>query len=381
MTLADLDPPERKAKEAANEELRKLAEQGKRKQRKVLVLAPPVDNAVEDVVIDPAADPANPVVPKVIMVDFDMEDAADATEFQSKLSNLKLDFDQSDVEFWFEQLEMHLFSAGVKSQWTKRLLLHKQLPVNIVQEVKDLLRKNKATAGATPYKDLKTRILDTFGNKPEDSYAKAEAMLMTGKPSQLLNQIINTICVQHPNLENCCAAGVIYGMWKGKLPQEVRQSIAGKSIVGTDNMRATLQTADASYDNLKRPAAGAAVAAYVQQPLQLLHPPPPLPNSTYQPGLPVPAYYNPALDTSADTPALQVAAAARGQPYRGGRSRGRGAPSRGRGQTGQQRAPGDRGNPHPDGPPPSACNTHYKYGRGAFKCRKPDSCPWASYAQ
>ena len=58
------------------------------------------------------------------------------------------------MEFWFQQLEMHMQTAGIKAQWTKRLLLHKQLPKDVVAEVKDLLRKAQSEAGATPYKEL-----------------------------------------------------------------------------------------------------------------------------------------------------------------------------------------------------------------------------------
>merc|ERR1711951_41293 len=99
------------------------------------------------------------------MVDFDMEDGADADTAQAKMSGLKLDFDRNDVEFWFNQLEMHLQTAEVKAQWTKRLLLHKLLPQDVVEEVKDLLRKNKTSAGAEAYKELKDRIMTTFGQK------------------------------------------------------------------------------------------------------------------------------------------------------------------------------------------------------------------------
>ena len=73
---------------------------------------------------------------------------------QQKTVSLKVDFDRQDVKFWFQQLGMHMLStAGVKDQWTKRLLLHKQLPVDIVAKVKDLLRKDNSEAGATPYRD------------------------------------------------------------------------------------------------------------------------------------------------------------------------------------------------------------------------------------
>ena len=76
------------------------------------------------------------------------------------------------------------------------------------------------------------------------------------------------------------------------------------------------------------------------------------------------------FDTSADAPALQVAVAAvKAYQRRGGQSKG--APAKARG--GQA----DRGDPHPDGPPPDACMQHYVYGKGAWICRKKSTCPWA----
>ena len=77
------------------------------------------------------------------MATFDVENGVDEATAHSQTANLKLDFDRADVEFWFQQLEMHLSTAGVKAQWTKRLHLHKLLPQDIVAEVKDLLRKGK----------------------------------------------------------------------------------------------------------------------------------------------------------------------------------------------------------------------------------------------
>ena len=288
--------------------------------------------------------------------EFDMEDKADGPKAQSDTSNLKLDFDRSDVEFWFQQLEMHLSTAAVNAQWTKRLLLHKLLPSDVVAEVKDLLRKGKAAAGTTPYKDLKDRIMETFGKKEEDAFAEAESLMLVGKPSQLLNKLINVICKNHPDLEGCCAAGQISGMWRRRLPPDVKSRIAGCSIVGKVAMKATMQTADAVFATLqsRTPTVAAVTPA----------------SGNYGA-----AAYNPALDASADAPALQIAAYgnSRGQPQR--RGGGRGRPPQSNRPQGQ-----GRGNPHPDGPPPTACNLHWKYGRGAFKCRKEETCPWAHYA-
>ena len=276
--------------------------------------------------------------------EFDVENGADEADAQKLTATLKLDFDRSDVDFWFTQLEMHLHTAGVRAQWTKRLLLHKQLPADVVAEVKDLLRKSKAAAGATAYKDVKDRVMGAFGSKPEDDYAEAEALVLTGKPSQLLHKLINIVCKKHPFLENCCAAGQISGMWRNKLPTEVKRSIAGKSIIGEANMKDTCNTADSVHATLRSTAVSAAAA------------------------------YNPALglDTSADAPALQQVAATAGGKKFNSRQKAK------TGSGGQNTNKPSRGEPHSDNPPQACCNAHWKYGRQAFKCRKPDSCPWAN---
>ena len=130
---------------------------------------------------------------------------------------------------------------------------------------------------------------------------------------------------------------MISGMWRDKLPTEVKQRVAGQSLVGKDAMKNTLKTADAVHTTNGRAAVAAASL----------------------------------LDTSADAPALQqVAAVNRRNPGRKNNATSRQGNSNAGGKS-------DRGNPHPDGPPPNSCNLHYKYGRNAYKCRKPDTCPWA----
>ena len=274
------------------------------------------------------------------MVNFDENDAADDDKAQQKTSNLQVEFDKSDVRFWFSQLEMHMSTAGVNRQWTKRLLLHKQLPKEVIAELKDLLRKSQSEAGATPYKDLKQRILDTFDTKPEDAYEEARDYLLHGKPSQLAKKLINKLCETHPNLEGCCSAGIITGMWREKLPTQVRQAVAGMSLVGTAAQKLTLDKADSVWSTLQ--TRGSAVSAVID------------------------------LDTSADAPALQQVAAVAG--------RGRYQQQRRPGQGQKQQASGAKraDKPHTEGTPQSACNTHWKYGREAFTCRRPDKCPWAN---
>ena len=65
-------------------------------------------------------DPPHPVV----MPNYDVADTDEAAGVVSSLNKMKLEFDPTDITFWFAQLEMHLTTAGVGAQWTKRLLLH-----------------------------------------------------------------------------------------------------------------------------------------------------------------------------------------------------------------------------------------------------------------
>ena len=95
---------------------------------------------------------------------YDMKDEVDEKDAHSKVSNLKLDFDRTDIKFWFQQLEMHLSTAGVKAQWTKRLLLHKQLPADIIGEVKDLER-TKMRLGPPRIRTSKTGSLRPLAPK------------------------------------------------------------------------------------------------------------------------------------------------------------------------------------------------------------------------
>ena len=296
-------------------------------------------NAV--VTADNAQEGANNVV---VVMTFETEDAADETGAWGQVNNLKLEFDRSDVEFWFNQFQMHLATAGIKKQWSKRLLLHKMLPQDVVEEVKDLLRKDQASAGASCYKDLKERILKLYGKKPEDRYQLAKALTMTGKPSQLAKALINTVCPAHPYLNGCCAEGQISGMWRDQLPDQVRIRVANHRLGGGQEiMENTLDLADSTFASL---------------------------NSHRQ----VSAVARADLDTSADAPALQsgqVAALRREQQKKKKSSSSGSASASSKSQ---------RGEPHPDGPPPtpamSITNTENQH-----TCRKKDTCPWAHFAQ
>ena len=322
------------------------------------------------------------------VIDFDKFDGTDQKDAQSKVSGLKIPWDPEDIKFWFSQLENHLENAGVHSQWTKRMVLQKQLDPSVQADCKDLLQKKKSEAGATPYFDLKSQLFDIYGPQPEDGFYQAEALRLTAKPSQLAKRIISSLCPAHTTLPpGCCMEGVVSALWRRQLPKDVRAAVAGMRLSATE-LNNTLRIADAVF-SATRSATPQVVAAVTTQPA---------PEPASQPGPPPQP-----LDTSADEPALQVAAYAyrpRGQPhrgaYRGGRQTFRGS-YRGQPQPQPQpqrfRPPAPRpqyqphpyqqpaiqptrGPRHPDNPPMSACNIHWKYGRSATSCRQPTTCPW-----
>ena len=333
------------------------------------------------------------------MPNFEKDDGTDASDAQSKTSTLKLPWNE-DLIFWFSQFENLLETAGVKAQWTKRSLLHKQLDSKLQDDCRDLLVKKQNEAGDTPYLDLKTRILDLHGPRLEEAYDKACGFVMTGKPSQLAKKLIFTLCPDHCDMKKCCIEGVVTSMWRKQLPPHVKQAVAGLKL-GDGQLETTLRLADAVHSAMAPPVAAAAA-------LTIATPPPPQQQIVY-----VQQPYPPDLDTSADAPALDVAA------FRGrGRPTGRGAGYRGNqhnfgyrnyrgGQqrpqnyfrgTGQQRSftrpanqpaaqpttplvhnsqpPPNTGPRHPDNPPTNCCHMHWKYGRSAQFCRASLTCPW-----
>ena len=288
-----------------------------------------------------------------IVVDYDRDDKPDPTDIHGKTSGIKVEFNRQNVRFFFSQLEMHLESVGVASQWMKRLILQRNLPPDVIEDLEDLLVRGKVAAGNTAYFDVKTRILEIWGPRPEDVYKVAKSLVMTGKPSQLAKKLINTICPKHPTLVDCCSEPMISGMWRDKLPDVVRTAVANHSLAG-GSLETTLRFADGIYaSSLKptgaiaavKPAAGGAPAGIDEEELAAFR--------KFQ----------------------------KGQKKKQQKQTTKGAGS----QQGGQSKPsvpqprGNKGDPHPDGPPPSACYAHWQWGKSAEFCRLPHSCPWVAF--
>ena len=73
-------------------------------------------------------------------------------------------FDENDLKFYFQQVELKMRKAGVKSSFTKLLVLSSILPEKVIDEVKSILRKeeDEYTEAQRPYKILKDQIIKIF---------------------------------------------------------------------------------------------------------------------------------------------------------------------------------------------------------------------------
>ena len=220
------------------------------------------------------------------------------------------------------------------------------------------------------YKQLKSEILRIFGPKPEDSVERALNRVLTGKPSSLARSLVNDLCKQTTKLECPCCPAIVTTLWKRQLGSNVRAGIASRKLTRASFNEIT-QEADDIHGEGRPTAAVASVRAEVQGAAAAVGPTPSLLDTT-QPGLQYPV---------AEVNAVRYGQGRGGQGQRGGRGRGgrggRGAQNGGNanGQSGQQRGKGSK---HPDLPPGewTGCSNHFKFGRSAYFCAEPATCPW-----
>ena len=295
----------------------------------------------------------------VIMADFDAENGNDPNDVYTKAAHIKLEYNPNNVEFWFNQIEAKMRFAGVASQWTKLQVLITLIPSNVSEEIKHLLRvSSQANATATCYKDAKDEILALFGRQDDETYDKANQLMLTSTPSALMKKIVDIVCPTHPKLQSCCSASLVTGIWKSKLPQSVKAAIAGQSVKN-NNFDNLLKLADAVY------------------------------KATKQKTTPTVAATTP---TGTGAEPAEAAALQRGQGRGQSNQRGRGGGNqqnrgggRGAGNTGGNGSQGGAGRGrserHPDNPPKECCSQHFRFGKTAWYCKKPFTCPWRTFVQ
>ena len=317
------------------------------------------------------------------MVNYDSETAEDVGEaLQAACRSLKgYEFEQSDLDFYFNQVELQMRTNGVKKNYTKFLVLSSILPAKVRDQVKPLLRKQESdytNAGQMPYKVLKDKILAIFRPPQESEFERAMSRVLSGRPSDLARELVNDLCDHE--LVGCCCSKFIVGLWKKQLPLSVRQSIASMTF-NADNFEAIVKLADDVFSQGRQSQVSALSGAV---------------------SLPAPAVFDEAFrDELPSDQVQQVAGLGRGGRGGGGqrggrgqrgffRGQGRGGGRGGRGGQQNQSAQGGvaqsqgqiqsknshsrhKTQRHPDNPPFQSCFQHWTYGKSAHFCMEPGS--------
>ena len=296
------------------------------------------------------------------IVPFDTEDGVDeAGAMREACARVeKVEWDMTDLLFVFTQLETKMASSGVKKQFTKFQVTSGVLPKQILGQVKAMVRRNEAEfPGKNAYKLLKTEILKIFGPKPEAAIERALSRVLTSTPSELARLLVNDLC-KHELTCDCCPAFISH-MWKRQLPGNVRAGIA-HIVFSKATFDAVVTLADDIFLSTKASSSVAAIRA---------------PSASMDETLPAIPYAT-----------AEVNAVSRGRGGRGGRGRGgrnnrggRGGQNSGGQQSGGAsggQAPKHKGTKHPDLPAGDwqGCSMHFRWGRSAFFCSEPGSCPW-----
>ena len=325
--------------------------------------------------------------PQAVMA-FEDENAADGADALNKaIQGLRnFVYDPQDLKFTFQQLEIKMKAAGVRKNFTKLQTLTTILPKEVIDEIKNLLRKEETEfENNDAYKQAKHKILEIFGQADEEPFERAMSRVMSGKPSQLARGIVNDMCDRE--MVGCCCHKWVAGAWKRQLPSSVKQAIADTPFNHT-NFSQILKTADKVFGST-RPSQAASVAAVDASADPAL-------DEAFHPSMPWPQH-----------PTEVAAYSQRGR----GQGRGRGSGGRGQGRGGQQngqqggrgggqnRGQGNRGNGggrgqggsrgsghprhktqrHADLPPFESCFRHWTFGKSAHFCMEPASCPWKDH--
>ena len=125
--------------------------------QELLALDPEIFEGSEESITIPESEISDLLAEEIVAVmDFETENGVDGEKALDKLGSIKLEFDKSDIEMWFSELEGQLEVIEVKSQWLKRTALQRFLPLEIKSEAKSLFKLTKTQAGEDIYKKSKS---------------------------------------------------------------------------------------------------------------------------------------------------------------------------------------------------------------------------------
>ena len=201
--------------------------------------------------------------PQPIMAVFEDENGVDDDKaLLQALSLIKgFEWKPTNINFYFNQLETKMTTAGVKKNWTKFQVLTAVLPAQVQDELISTLQKAETDfPNNDAYKILKQKILKIFGQTEEARFERALQRTLTGKPSQLARALVNDICDKE--LAGCCCSRAVATLWKQKIPLAVRQAVAHIKFT-KENFDTIVGVADSVF--LSSRPSGVTVAA-VQRP-------------------------------------------------------------------------------------------------------------------
>ena len=261
------------------------------------------------------------------VVDFEDENVQNGAKALEYSRTLVMPFNKTDIAFWFTQIENEMFTCEIKSQWMKRVVLVKNLPPEVQNDVKSLLVLKQSEAPPDIYKQVKKELLRIHAPKEEDKYKKALGRVLTGLPSQLGQQLINDICDKSQKLSCGCCAKAVFTLWGLQLPLNVRAQVANMPF-NANTYHEVFQAADKVYLSTKVTDVSAGVAAI--------------------------------NDLSGSAGGVAEVAAVK-------------KPSKGK-----PPGKGNKGNKGKPSAPPNCCANHKKWQADAWFCLEPLTCPMVS---
>ena len=212
-------------------------------------------------------DPPPPAAEMPNQQNYDAQHADDeAANAMEKAVNMLKNFqwNQEDIKFYFSQVEVKMKSAGVKSNFTELQVLSTILPPKAINAIKNILKKQESDfTQKDAYLQAKTKLLRVFGACENADFERAMARVMTDKPSQLCEELINDLCDRE--LKNCCCIKVVGGLWRRAMPTSVKQAVAHYNFTRND-LANIMQVADDVYLSTKPSSVVAAISAPLTSP-------------------------------------------------------------------------------------------------------------------
>ena len=311
--------------------------------------------AAEAAAAEAAAAAANMPNPPPVVVDFDVEDTEDSEKAAETARHIKVEFDQSDIRFWFAELEDEMLLAGVHSQWLKKSVLQRNLPVKQKEDVKSLLVLPRAQAGSI-YLTIKNELVRIYAPKPSDAYKKALSRTMVGLPSQLGQQIIDDVCKKPQKLVGCCCAGAVEALWSLQLPVQIRAHISNMEF-SAGTFKSVFEAADQVYLSSQQ-----VQIAAVATPRSL--------DETL-----------PAFSAQNQPQVAAVSSKKNNKGNNGGGGNGGGNGGGKNNKNNKPKKPRSQMKKHssvPDAQADKMCDRHFVHGDSAWYCLAPSTCPWVN---